>query len=409
MKLRKRMTDTFWNSLGSGIFAAVSFLLLIGVTRGYGVEKAGSFGVAIATAQLMYRIGIFAMRQYQITDLNHEFPFSAYFSAKVASSLISLVVFSFYVIIDEAAKEEFWQFFWIFAFYQLLSIDDLYQNRLFQENRLDKAGISKCLVIGGYLCSFFILSICRMELNTILAVAFFVSFVISVMNCPHDLWREMVFVRDNSVFRAMEMAFPAFISNFLFAFINSLPKYTVYYFCSREESGYTNNIFMLLNVVELVGNFIYYPFIPDITGNMAKDPGKVRKLILRISAAIISVGCVMAVFMYSSGIMVFDFIYHKDFTGYIFEIIYTVSICGVLVALTALFYWIPVILREQKRLIRIFGAGTIAALAGCVCGSLKYGIRGAIAGHSLAVGIMVVLLLRLFHVWWSGNAGNETA
>ena len=77
MKLRKRMTDTFWNSLGSGIFAAVSFLLLIGVTRGYGVEKAGSFGVAIATAQLMYRIGIFAMRQYQITDLNHEFPFSA--------------------------------------------------------------------------------------------------------------------------------------------------------------------------------------------------------------------------------------------------------------------------------------------------------------------------------------------
>ncbi len=166
---------------------------------------------------------------------------------------------------------------------------------------------------------------------------------------------------------------------------------------------------MLLNVVELVGNFIYYPFIPDITGNMAKDPGKVRKLILRISAAIISVGCVMAVFMYSSGIMVFDFIYHKDFTGYIFEIIYTVSICGVLVALTALFYWIPVILREQKRLIRIFGAGTIAALAGCVCGSLKYGIRGAIAGHSLAVGIMVVLLLRFFHVWWSGNAGNETA
>ena len=95
MKLRKRMTDTFWNSLGSGIFAAVSFLLLIGVTRGYGVEKAGSFGVAIATAQLMYRIGIFAMRQYQITDLNHEFPFAAYFSAKVATSLISLVVFSF--------------------------------------------------------------------------------------------------------------------------------------------------------------------------------------------------------------------------------------------------------------------------------------------------------------------------
>lgn len=396
MKLHKKVLDTFWNSMGSGIFAAVSFLLLVCVTRKYGVAKAGSFGVAITTAQLMYRVGIFAMRQYQITDLKDEFSFATYFSAKIVTTLFSFSLFTVYMILNRAAKSELWQFFWIFLFYQILSVDDLFQNRLFQKNRLDKAGKSKCFVIGGYLGTFLILLNFNLELNTVLAAAFLVSLLISIINCPASIWREMAFLRDSSVFQVIKMAFPAFVSNFLFAFINGLPKYTVFYFCSREESGYINNIFVLLNAVELVGNFIYYPFIPDITKNMTENPKKVRKLILRISAAIVVFGCAAAFFVNVGGNILLKFIYHRDFAMYVPEMIYTIGICGVFVAIVALFYWIPVILRDQRQLIWIFGAGTIVAVLGCVCGTLRSGIFGAIVGHSLAVGVMAVLLLRFF-------------
>lgn len=396
MNLRKKVVDTFWNSMGSGIFAVASLMLLLCVTREYGVSKAGSFGVAITTAQLLYRVGIFAMRQYQITDLNNEFSFATYFSVKIVTTMLSFLLFSIYIIVDSATKNEFWQFLWIFLFYQLLSVDDLFQNRLFQENRLDKAGRSKCFVIGGYLGFFLILLYFKLELTIILAGSFLASLIISIMNCPRYIREEMIFLWDRSIIYAIKMALPAFVSNFLLAFINSLPKYTVYYFCSRVESGYVNNIFMFLNLIELAGSFIYYPFIPDITRNMTEDPRKVHKLILRLSLVTLTFSCIIAIILHFVGKHILNLIYQRDFTIYMHEIIYTVCICGVFVAFIGLLYWIPVILREQKQLIIIFTSGTIIALAGCVGGTLKFGVQGAIAGHSFATGLMTVLLLRFF-------------
>lgn len=53
-----------WNTLGSGVFAANSILLLLIVSRVFGVAAAGDFGIAFTTAQILYIIGLFGINHF---------------------------------------------------------------------------------------------------------------------------------------------------------------------------------------------------------------------------------------------------------------------------------------------------------------------------------------------------------
>ncbi len=64
-----------WNTLGSGMFAANSVLLLLIVSRVFGVAAAGDFGIAFTTAQILYIIGLFGINHFQMTDYAGQYSF----------------------------------------------------------------------------------------------------------------------------------------------------------------------------------------------------------------------------------------------------------------------------------------------------------------------------------------------
>ena len=71
-----------WNTLGSGMFAANSVLLLLIVSRVFGVAAAGDFGIAFTTSQILYIIGLFGINHFQMTDYAGQYSFGAYRAAK---------------------------------------------------------------------------------------------------------------------------------------------------------------------------------------------------------------------------------------------------------------------------------------------------------------------------------------
>ena len=71
-----------WNTLGSGMFAANSVLLLLIVSRVFGVAAAGDFGIAFTTAQILYIIGLFGINHFQMTDYAEQYSFASYRAAK---------------------------------------------------------------------------------------------------------------------------------------------------------------------------------------------------------------------------------------------------------------------------------------------------------------------------------------
>ena len=61
-----------WNVLGTGLNAFNSLFFMIIVTRLNGVDQAGIFTIAFSTACIIYFVGVYAGRIYQVTELNKE-------------------------------------------------------------------------------------------------------------------------------------------------------------------------------------------------------------------------------------------------------------------------------------------------------------------------------------------------
>ena len=60
MKERQSLLKgTIWNTLGSTMYGANSFIMLALVSRVGTVDQAGYFGIAFTTAQILYIVGLF--------------------------------------------------------------------------------------------------------------------------------------------------------------------------------------------------------------------------------------------------------------------------------------------------------------------------------------------------------------
>lgn len=382
--------------MGSGMFASVSFILLIAVTRQYGVAAAAASGVSVTTSQILFRVGIFAVRQYQITDSEEAYRFSDYGSAKLFSTLLCFILFCGYAFLEKRFSFFSAEFLFVFLFYQLLSVDDLYQNRFFQKGRLDLSGKSRCAVTGSFLLSFICLTIMDIRLKTVCSVSFTAACICSYLFCFR---KEKLLISRSSCIngrRILIMCLPAFVSNFLLSIVNCMPRYAAFYLCTGEESGYINDIFVLLNIVELIGTFIYYPFVSDITVTMKKDKKKAKKLVFSICTSVTVIAVIAAVGFFAAGNELLSVIYGIDFSSYRFEIVYTVGLCGLFVAFISLLYWIPIILRDQKTVVLVFVSGFLISLIGSVAGHLAYGVPGIIVGYSLGIGTIAASLIIYF-------------
>ena len=57
-----------WNIIGTGFNAFNSLFFMIAITRINGVDNAGIYTIAYSTACILYMIGIYAGRIYQVTE-----------------------------------------------------------------------------------------------------------------------------------------------------------------------------------------------------------------------------------------------------------------------------------------------------------------------------------------------------
>ena len=88
-----------WNTIGSFTNAMTSLVFLIIVTRINGVDDAGIFTFAFSTACLLYILGLYSGRTYQVTENNEKIFDSDYINTRLfTSSLMIILVIIFSVI-----------------------------------------------------------------------------------------------------------------------------------------------------------------------------------------------------------------------------------------------------------------------------------------------------------------------
>lgn len=83
MNQEQRTRDFIWNAVGSFVYALASIVLAFSVIRLAGADEGGIFGFGFSTlGQQMFIVAYFGIRPFHITDMQGEYSFGDYLSAR---------------------------------------------------------------------------------------------------------------------------------------------------------------------------------------------------------------------------------------------------------------------------------------------------------------------------------------
>ena len=81
-----------WNILGTGLNAFNSLFFMIAVTRINGVDNAGIFTIAFSTACIIYVVGVYAGRIYQVTEPDKSITDKEYIINRIITTIMMVIL-----------------------------------------------------------------------------------------------------------------------------------------------------------------------------------------------------------------------------------------------------------------------------------------------------------------------------
>ena len=339
-----------WNTLGSGMFAANSVLLLLIVSRLFGVAAAGDFGIAFTTAQILYIIGLFGINHFQMTDYKEQYSFGVYRTAKWITTVVMvlgcLVLFFF----GGNTRKQAWLLLLLTLYMAIHSFAELYQSRFFQQNRLDLCGKSLFYRTFFSLCCFAILSATIHNLYIASAGMVLTNLVTMYIwsFCPSKaMGAENRMGKKGQLLLLFQTTIPLAVSLFLMNVMANLSKYVVNYYESNTVQGYFNILFLPTQVINLLSGFVFKPLLNQYgVAAGEKDFSRFQKLYGRHLLFIAGLTVLFCLGGCLIGTQVLGFFYAADLSPYRLELFLTI-LSGGFIAAGSMSYYLLVMLRKQ--------------------------------------------------------------
>lgn len=383
-----------WNTLGSAMYGANSFIMLALVSRVGTVEQAGDFGIAFTTAQILYIIGLLGVPHYQMTDYTEKHPFSDYVRVRIFSCCLMAVSSAGAISLLGFKGEQAAYTVCLTVLMMLNVVGDLYQCLFFQKNRLDLSGAAlfhrtlwPLLIFCGVLMlsGQIVTAIAAQAAGNLLLTWYFAR--VAAPFLPGK-----VSLRRSGTARVLAVeCVPLFFSLLLMNLVINASKYGVEFWMDGQAQGYYNMIFMPVQVINLCSQFLFKPFLNQYAALLRSGE---RKTFLRLLgkqllliAALTVICCAGA---YWLGAPVLGVLYQKDLQAFTVPLTLVV-LGGGIFAVCQLFYYVLVILRQQKTVLKIYILAVPAAAGFTALLVRQRGLTGA-AMSLIAVYILILLL-----------------
>lgn len=219
-----------WNTVSTVLNSFQAALILLFLTR-FGSPTDNSYLVmAFAVATLFFVVGKYGIRQFQVTDGQEEYSFSDYFSFRVITTVLMMLVEVGYVIYGTAFREytsEKVIIVLIICIYRgVEAFEDVLHGRMQQKGRLDVSakilGIRLLLFIVGSSLTFVLTRklIFSFAVNTISTFVLSVLLNLSVISSFSDT-AKADFGKIKKLFLAST---PLFLTTLLSIYISNAPK-----------------------------------------------------------------------------------------------------------------------------------------------------------------------------------------
>ena len=276
--------DFFNNMLGSTVNAAISVVLLVVVSHILGRDAAGVFSLAYSTAQMMYTVGAFEMRNAQVTDAKREFSFGSLFGFRIITALLMWCASAAFILLRGYSGDKALLIALVCVYMSVLALSDLFQGNMHLNGYLRVAGRSlACLVILAATA----FSITLVSTRSLVISALPMTAVALLWVIFHDLPYSRNFSGLKPDFAPKKLraiflcALPLFLSAFLSQFIFNAPKYAIDTIMSEADQAAYGYLVMPAFVINLLSIFAFRPQLVSLSENWTRgDYGKFRRTAL---------------------------------------------------------------------------------------------------------------------------------
>ena len=339
MEQEKQFKKNFiWNIIGTSFNAFNSLFFMIIVTRVNGTNDAGIFTLAFSTACILYYIGVYAGRIFQVTE-NENINDKEYIVNRIMSVILMILFSVLFVLIKRYDIYKSSIFIIICMYKALEAVSEVLFGILQKNDLLDKVGKSFFVKSVFSLIAFIIVNIIFKNIiiaslmivlsNLIVIIVYDIKNVLEVIDKKEE-------IKLKNVFRIFKTGFFVFAISFLGIYIMNAPKYAIDDYLNENLQAIYGIIVMPATVVGLFGQFIIHPYLNKIVElyneNKIKD---IKNMVKKLVLAIVGLGCICIIGAYLLGILVLELLYGIELSEYKINLVIiilasTLSVIGVI-------------------------------------------------------------------------------
>ncbi|MBQ9004315.1 MAG: lipopolysaccharide biosynthesis protein [Eggerthellaceae bacterium] len=395
--------DFALNSIGQGAWGVVFPFLTIVVTQLAGVERAGMFSFAFVVANLLYIIGTYGVRTYQVSDLDEYHSFSDYQVNRFATCAAMIVVGFLFCKVLGYEGEMFTMCMGIFVYKAFDALGEVYEGRLQQVDKLYLGGASLAIrsvaAFALYAIVLFVtgdLGIAAIAMAIGAAASFlFITFPLTLLETPRSTPMTI-----HSVIELFKACFPVFLALFLYALIDNMPKFVMQGAnLPYDDQLYFNALYFPAQAILITVQLIYRPLLVKMAQAWADESRRHRFDILIIGMVVLILAITVAgvLLMLWIGIPVMSFMYGFDFGPYT-QLALIMLAAGGVTAVIDFLYQIITILRRQQVVLNLYLITFGFSLLVLILMTTMMQLEGAVVGYLIVMSILVILLVREYIV-----------
>ena len=314
------LKNFIWNSLGTGINSFNSLFFLIIVTRINGLEIAGIFSIAYATATILYTLAMYSGRLCQVTDIENKIKDKEYILNRAITTGIMLVGASIFLLLKKYTGFKTTVFALLAVFKGLEAFSDILYGVMQKNGYLYKAGQSLFLkgIVGIIL--FLVVDLITKDLRLACLAVILVNIAVLIVYDFFIVSRKLIDktgINIKNSLSILKSEFFVFFNSFAGIYILNAPKYAIDGFLTEDIQAIYGYIMMPATVMTLFTQFIVMPFLGKLKDMYeAKNLDEMNKTTFKIKLVVIGFGAFAVLAALLLGPEVLGILYGQDLRAY---------------------------------------------------------------------------------------------
>lgn len=313
-----------WNVIGMTCNCFNSLFFMILITRINSMDDAGIFTLSFSIACLVYYIGTYAGRVYQVTNVNDSITDSDFIIHRAITCVMMVFISLMYCFISGYSLYKFTVVILLCIYKSLEAFSDVLYGVVQKNNNLYQVGISLTIKSVFALILFVVVDIVTRNIiySILFAIlAWILVIVLYDFKNVNYVSKFKLHFNISSLRDIFKNGFFVFIINFLSSYIVNAPKYALDGRASNELQAIFGIILMPATLISLGVQYFIQPFLEQLTSSFKNNDKKAfNKVVIKLLFITSGLGVICLIGAYIFGIPVLSLVYGLELSAYLFEL-----------------------------------------------------------------------------------------